>query len=39
VPSRTPSANTPPESTEYEDYVYARTADPNAVAGARNPSC
>jgi prepilin-type N-terminal cleavage/methylation domain-containing protein len=39
VPSRTAAGSTPQESTEYEDYVYARTADPNAVAGARNPSC
>jgi prepilin-type N-terminal cleavage/methylation domain-containing protein len=40
VPSRAAnSATTPQESTEYDDKVYSRTADPNATAGARNPTC
>jgi prepilin-type N-terminal cleavage/methylation domain-containing protein len=40
VPSRAESnGTTPQESTEYDDQVYSRTADPNAVAGARNPTC
>jgi prepilin-type N-terminal cleavage/methylation domain-containing protein len=39
VPSGTQAGSTPNESTEYEDFVYARTADPDEVAGARNPTC